>query len=206
MPKSSVTRRYCRGLSSSNSWSWRDEVSKYGCADAVPSALIGTLPPLCKIRFDLLRPFTVDLARRILAFAEALVAKAIAEADLLGALHDLLGEVGRDKDDTGAGAEDDVAGKHGRLADADRDVQAGERDIGEGRRVDAAHEGGEVGDLVDALQVTEAGIDDHPGLAASVDGGGEVVAGKRPVFHLPEEIDHDDIVFDERVDHPRVLA
>src|SRR5262245_5037859 len=68
------------------------------------------LKPAGKIRLDWRRPGCVDLARRVLAFAQALVAEHVAEARDLRILRHLLGQLRRDKEHAAVAAEHYVAG------------------------------------------------------------------------------------------------
>src|SRR5262245_44001757 len=78
------------------------------------------LQPGLEVGFDLGGPGPVDLAGRVPALAQPLVAELVAHPDVLRALDDLLRQVGRYEDHAGRRAEDDVAGQDRRLADPQR--------------------------------------------------------------------------------------
>ena len=108
--------------------------------------------------------------------------------------------------DSLARAEDDVTGHHRGGADADGAVHLGQGDIQDGGRVYAAAEDIEVGELVDALQIANAAVDDDPGPGAGRDSGPQVVADEGAILDLAEEIDDQHVAREQRVDDPRVLA
>ena len=139
-------------------------------------------------------------------FGEAEFAEDITLADILGIDDDVFGEMRWDEGETGAGAEDDIAGQDSGVPDPDRDVDADEGDFGDRGWVDPAAEDGEIGEFIDPLIVADTAVDHDAGAGAGAGGGGEVVADERAVVDLAEEIDNQNIALLKRVDDPGVLA
>ena len=96
-------------------------------------------------------------------------------------------------------------GRHGGLADADGDVEAGQGDVADTGGIDAAHVDVDV-ELHDALVIADAAVDHRAGLGAGGDGGAQVVADHGAADDLAEDIDHHHVAFLQGLDDPGVLA
>ena len=95
-------------------------------------------PPGGEISLDVLAPYAyVDLATCIFSFRQAQFAEPIPHDGVLGALGHLLRKMGRDSDNPGRCAEDDIAWQNRHVAYPDGDVDPGQRDLGNSARVGA---------------------------------------------------------------------
>ena len=164
------------------------------------------LRPGLELGLHRVRPLRVDLPRRVLALPQHLVAPVVPEAHVLGAHHDLLGEVRRDEGQPLGVAQDHVAGEDGHAPDADGHVDPDEGRVGDRGRVEVADEAVEALDLLDAGEVPHGAVDHDALLRLGVDGGAEVVPDEGPVLDLAVEVHHQDVAGLEGVDHPRVLS
>src|SRR5205807_3494312 len=133
------------------------------------------LPPAKEILLDLRRPRgRVDLARRVGPFGKALLAKYIAQTDVLRPLDHFLHQVGWNERHAFGRPEHHVAGEDRRIADSDGDVHANQRNVGDRRRVHSAREHGKIGKLVDAREIADSAVHYHAGARAAADGGRQI--------------------------------
>ena len=120
-----------------------------------------------------------------------------------GKLNDLGGQMRRNEDNPGLGAQHHVARNTGRRADAGDTVDIGHGDTGNRFGVDAFDIGAEVGDLLDASQVAQPAINDHAAPAIGLDGGGQIIADE---IYSAEEVGYQHVAVNHLVnDAERLL-
>src|SRR6185436_561618 len=141
----------------------------------------------------------IDLARFIFAREQLHLGPFVVDVGLLGAVENFLHKLRRNEIDTFAIAKDDVARHHGRAADADGHVDAGEHDIADGSGMHTADINRHV-ERINALEIAYGAIDHKAGLGRGVDGRCEIVAYHRAVLNFSEKIDHQDVAGPESVD------
>src|SRR5690606_38157088 len=127
---------------------------------------------------------------RVAPLRQALLAEHVADAGVLGCGRDVGGQVGGDDGDAGGRTQDDVAGQHRDPADADGDVDPGERHPADRRGVDVAVEDVDpAAELLQALQVADPAVDHGAHAGAGGDGRAQVVADHGALDDLAEDVD-----------------
>ena len=97
----------------------------------------------------------------------------------------------RDEDDAIVAAEDYVAGHDCGTANAHWAVDPGQHDGGRGKGgVKAAHKTGELRQLLDAVDIADGRVVDHPVARIGIDSGGEVVANDGALVDFAEYVGH----------------
>jgi len=128
----------------------------------------------------------------------------LSQARALRVLDDLLGQVRRYEQHAGVSSQHDVAGHAGRRSDAAGHVHPDQGDVADRGGVYSAAEGVEPWDAEHLLRVPYAAINDLPRARAGSNRGREIGSRKGPLVYLAEQVDHDAVVLDQRLDDPGV--
>ena len=120
-------------------------------------------------------------------------------------LHNLFHEVRWNEAETLTIAEHDISRHHGRCANPDRHVDAGEHHLANGCRMDAAEIGRHL-DRIDSLEVADAAVNHHAGLGGLINIRGQIVADESPALLLSEQVHNDHVAGLEHVDDTLVVV
>src|SRR5439155_4637124 len=134
----------------------------------------------------------IDLGRLVLAGHDLLFGPLIVDVSDVGPVDHLLSQVRRDEVNAFAVAEYDVARQDRGVADAHRNVIAGNHDVAYRCRMHAADIDGHV-DGIDTFQIADGAVHHHAGPGSCVNKGGQVVAHDGTLLDLAEQIDHKDV-------------
>ena len=132
------------------------------------------------------------------------MAEPVAKHDPLGLVDNRLGEVGGNEDHPFALGQDDIAGQHGHVSDADGRVEPHEHHVPDGRRIPSPDERVEALDLGQTLEVADRAVENDAVAGLGEDGVAEVVADQGPVVDLAEAVGDIHITRLESVDGPGV--